>query len=49
MLIAIIILDNEDTNVIVFKKFVSFVKGMLSFNSLEGNTYQGLEKGAANP
>ena len=40
------ILDNEDTNVIVFKKFVSFVKGMLSFNSLEGNTYQGLEKGS---
>lgn len=41
------VMNSEDAYVEVFQKFEAFVQGMLSFNSLEGNTYQGLERGSS--
>ncbi len=40
------VMDSKDPNTILIKKFDNFVQGMLSFNSLQGNTFQGLETGA---
>ena len=39
------ILDKKDESVQIFEKFEKFVNSMLSFHSLEGNSYQGFQAG----
>ena len=39
------VLDLEDVNNIIFRKFFSYVNRMLWFSSLQGNTYQGFTAG----
>lgn len=40
------VLDTEDKNNKAFKRLLTFIKNMLFFRSLDGNSYIGLEQGA---